>query len=102
MCGFQNLFDERVEGGLVGDAGAAKAPVIGFTGTGGAGKSSVVDELVMRLRRDAPVHYCAESAYGAYWSVTTFDEIVQVEKNPEVFRQMFLLILFTVLIPAPA
>ncbi|MFK7895932.1 MAG: cobalamin-dependent protein, partial [Myxococcota bacterium] len=30
------------------------APVIGFTGTGGAGKSSVVDELVMRLRRDAP------------------------------------------------
>ena len=32
----------------------SKAPVIGFTGTGGAGKSSVVDELVMRLRRDAP------------------------------------------------
>lgn len=30
------------------------APVVGFTGTGGAGKSSVVDELVMRLRRDAP------------------------------------------------
>ena len=30
------------------------APVIGFTGTGGAGKSSVVDELVLRLRRDAP------------------------------------------------
>ncbi len=32
----------------------ASAPVVGFTGTGGAGKSSVVDELVMRLRRDAP------------------------------------------------
>lgn len=31
-----------------------EAPVIGFTGTGGAGKSSVVDELVMRLRRAAP------------------------------------------------
>ncbi len=31
-----------------------RAPVIGITGTGGAGKSSVVDELVMRLRRDAP------------------------------------------------
>ncbi|MEE8165618.1 MAG: methylmalonyl-CoA mutase family protein, partial [Myxococcota bacterium] len=30
------------------------APIVGFTGTGGAGKSSVVDELVRRLRRDAP------------------------------------------------
>jgi methylmalonyl-CoA mutase len=32
----------------------APAPVIGFTGTGGAGKSSVVDELVRRFRLDAP------------------------------------------------
>jgi len=31
-----------------------KAPVVGFTGTGGAGKSSVVDELVQRFRRDHP------------------------------------------------
>ena len=31
-----------------------RAPVIGFTGTGGAGKSSVVDEMVRRLRRDFP------------------------------------------------
>ena len=30
------------------------APVVGFTGTGGAGKSSVVDELVLRLRRAHP------------------------------------------------
>ena len=33
---------------------ARPAPVIGITGTGGAGKSSVVDELVRRFRRDAP------------------------------------------------
>jgi methylmalonyl-CoA mutase len=39
---------------LIAEHGRAKAPVIGFTGTGGAGKSSVVDELVLRLRRDAP------------------------------------------------
>jgi methylmalonyl-CoA mutase len=36
------------------EAATGRAPVIGFTGTGGAGKSSVVDELVRRLRRDAP------------------------------------------------
>jgi len=30
------------------------APVLGFTGTGGAGKSSVVDELVLRFRRERP------------------------------------------------
>jgi len=35
-------------------AGASTTPVVGFTGTGGAGKSSVVDELVRRLRIDYP------------------------------------------------
>src|SRR5690606_15526840 len=34
--------------------GRRRAPVVGFTGTGGAGKSSVVDEIVRRLRRDRP------------------------------------------------
>jgi methylmalonyl-CoA mutase len=33
-----------------------RAPVIGFTGTGGAGKSSVVDELLLRYRLDHPDH----------------------------------------------
>lgn len=31
-----------------------------------------------RLRRDDPVHFCAQSAYGPYWSVTRFDDIVAV------------------------
>ena len=34
--------------------GQRPVPVIGFTGTGGAGKSSVVDEIVRRIRRDFP------------------------------------------------
>ena len=33
---------------------AVDIPVVGFTGTGGAGKSSIVDELVLRFRRDFP------------------------------------------------
>ena len=38
-----------------------------------------------RLRREAPVHWCAESPDGPFWSVTKFDDIVYVEKNPELF-----------------
>jgi methylmalonyl-CoA mutase len=36
------------------EARRRRVPVVGFTGTGGAGKSSVVDELVRRFRLDAP------------------------------------------------
>jgi methylmalonyl-CoA mutase len=35
-------------------AAASNAPVVGITGTGGAGKSSFTDELVSRLRQDFP------------------------------------------------
>lgn len=38
-----------------------------------------------RLRKEAPVHYCKESIDGPYWSITRFDDIVYVEKNPELF-----------------
>jgi len=34
------------------EAGVAKAPVFGITGTGGAGKSSLIDELLCRFLRD--------------------------------------------------
>ncbi len=32
-----------------------------------------------RLRREDPVHYCADSPYGPYWSVTRYDDIMKVE-----------------------
>ena len=35
--------------------------------------------LFARLRREAPVHYCAESRYGPYWSVTRYNDIMTVE-----------------------
>jgi len=38
-----------------------------------------------RLRREDPVHWVAESDFGPYWAVTKFDDIVYVEKNPELF-----------------
>jgi cytochrome P450 len=38
-----------------------------------------------RLRREDPVHYCAESRFGPYWSVTKFKDIMAVEVNHKVF-----------------
>jgi cytochrome P450 len=38
-----------------------------------------------RLRREDPVHYCAASDFGPFWSVTRYADIVHVEKNPEIF-----------------
>ena len=35
-------------------AAATNIPVVGFTGTGGAGKSSILDEIVLRFRSDFP------------------------------------------------
>jgi cytochrome P450 len=38
-----------------------------------------------RLRSEDPVHYCADSMFGPYWSVTRFDDIVYVDKHHELF-----------------
>jgi len=38
-----------------------------------------------RLRREAPVHYCRASAYGPYWSVTKFKDIMHVEVNHVIY-----------------
>jgi methylmalonyl-CoA mutase len=44
----------RTRAALAERANGRRVPVIGFTGTGGAGKSSVVDEVVRRFRLDLP------------------------------------------------
>jgi cytochrome P450 len=41
--------------------------------------------LFARLRREAPVHYCHKSAYGPYWSVTRYDDIMAVELDHATF-----------------
>ena len=38
-----------------------------------------------RLRAEAPVHYCADSAFGPYWSVTRFDDIKAVDMDHHTF-----------------
>ncbi len=37
------------------------------------------------LRENAPVHYVADSKHGPYWSVSTYQQIVDVEAQPEIF-----------------
>ena len=38
-----------------------------------------------RLRREDPVHYCKDSMFGPYWSVTRYDDIMEIETNHAVF-----------------
>lgn len=38
-----------------------------------------------RVRQEAPVHLTPESAYGPYWSVTRFKDIIQVEVDHRTF-----------------
>jgi methylmalonyl-CoA mutase len=45
---------ERQLASIRSAASGVDVPVVGFTGTGGAGKSSILDELVLRFRRDFP------------------------------------------------
>ena len=38
-----------------------------------------------KLRAEAPVHRVTHSAYGAYWSVSSYKGIVEVESLPELY-----------------
>ncbi len=38
-----------------------------------------------RLRKEDPVHYTAESEFGAYWSITKFNDIVAIDTNHQTF-----------------
>jgi cytochrome P450 len=38
-----------------------------------------------RLRAEEPVHWCRESEFGPYWSVTRYADIMAVDTNHQVF-----------------
>lgn len=42
-------------------------------------------EYFKRLRQEDPVHYCKDSPFGPFWSVTKFKDIVAVDSNHKVF-----------------
>ncbi|MEO1360874.1 MAG: cytochrome P450, partial [Pseudomonadota bacterium] len=38
-----------------------------------------------RLRQEDPIHFCPDSPFGPYWSVTKYNDIVAVDSNHKVF-----------------
>jgi len=42
-------------------------------------------EYFERLRQEAPIHYCADSGFGPYWSITKYNDIMAVDTNHKVF-----------------
>ncbi len=48
-------------------------------------KENAIWPYFERLRNEAPVHYCAESDYGPYWSVTKYNDIMKVDTNHGIY-----------------
>lgn len=42
-------------------------------------------EMFAKLRREAPVHYCADGMFGPFWSISLYDDIVEIESKPQLF-----------------
>jgi len=41
--------------------------------------------LFQRLREECPVHYCPTSNYGAFWSISKYEHVVEIESDFEAF-----------------
>jgi cytochrome P450 len=52
-------------------------------------KDNRFEPLFAELRRSDPVHFCPESAFGPYWSVTRHSDIMQIEALPHIFSSSF-------------
>ncbi|MBR0553613.1 cytochrome P450 [Stakelama marina] len=48
-------------------------------------RDDVWQEPFRKLRAESPIHYTPDSDYGAYWSVTTYKPIVEVESLPDIY-----------------
>jgi cytochrome P450 len=48
-------------------------------------RDGMVDRLYTRLREEAPIHYCPESEFGPYWSITRHADIEAVALDASTF-----------------
>jgi len=44
-----------------------------------------VHGIMRQLRMEAPIHHCADSPYGPYWSITKHRDIIEIEALPAIF-----------------
>lgn len=51
----------------------------------GISRVTFIGRFFERLRREAPVHFSKDSAFGPYWSVTNYRLIKEVDENHDVF-----------------
>src|SRR5258708_26209250 len=54
-----------------------------------------------RLRKEEPVHYCKDSIFGPYGSVTKYNDIMDIETNHSVFSSAASLDGITIRDPSP-
>jgi cytochrome P450 len=52
-------------------------------------KEDLIWPYFKRLREEAPVHYCPRSQYGAYWSISRFDDILAIDADHKRFSSDF-------------
>lgn len=48
-------------------------------------EANVQEAWFKRLRKEDPVHYCADSFFGPHWSVCSYDEIMQVDTSHDIY-----------------
>jgi len=61
-------------------------------------QQDIVGAYFKRLRQEDPVHYCAESAYGPYWSLTKYDDILFADSNHKIFSSFRAIVIDDVLV----
>ena len=45
--------------------------------------------IFARLRTEAPIHHVADSAYGPYWCLSSYEAIVHVSSRPEIYSSSY-------------
>ena len=48
-------------------------------------EANMQGDYFRRLRDEDPVHFCPDSPFGPYWSITRYQDIVAVDSNHKVF-----------------